>query len=172
MATARRFFVIQALLIWQGGLLFYAAVVIPAGTEVLGSAGAQRAITARVTDTINCLGLAALAILALDLRLTRDSNQRRTAIRWWCWSLALLCQGMLFYLHFLLDAFMDPARTRVVIGPPFRPVHHMYLWTTLAQCLLCLVYDWFSVRAWRAEDRGVAGHPSEMSTYSSVQPRG
>ena len=35
--------------------------------------------------------------------------------------------GTAIRLHHLLDAFMDPQRLRVVIGPPFYPVHRMYL---------------------------------------------
>jgi hypothetical protein len=153
MITLRRFVVLQVLMIWQGGFLFYASVVVPEGTEVLGSSGAQGAITARVTDTMNLLGLFALIVLAFDLRLTSDSNERRIAVRWWCWSLALLCQGLLFYLHMLLDFFMDPSRTRVVIGPPFRPVHRMYLWTISVQWFLCLLIAWTGLRAWQAEDK-------------------
>jgi hypothetical protein len=152
MIAVRRFVVLQALLIWQGGFLFYAAVVVPTGTEILGSAAAQGTITARVTDALNLLGLLALAVLAFDLRWNRDPIHKRTEIRWWCWSLALLCQGLLFYFHYLLDAFMDPARTRIVINPPFRPVHRMYLWTVSAQWFLCLLLLWFNVRAWRSED--------------------
>ena len=49
MTPLRRFLVVQALLLWQGGFLFYAAFVVPAGTEVLGSAAAQGAITVRAT---------------------------------------------------------------------------------------------------------------------------
>ena len=153
MLTVRRFVVLQFLLIWKGGFLFYAAVVVPAGTEVLGSAAAQGAITAHVTDTMNVLGLMALTILVLDLRLSHDQNSQRTAIRWWCWSVALLCQGLLFYFHLLLDAFMDPARTRIVIGPPFRPVHRMYLWTISVQWFVCLLLVWFNLQAWRVEER-------------------
>jgi uncharacterized membrane protein len=153
MITVRRFLVLQALMVWQGGFLFYASVVVPAGTEVLGSSAAQGSITARVTDTMNQLGLVALAILALDLRLTRDTNEARIAARWWCWSLAFLCQLLLIYLHMVLDFFMDPARNRIVIGPPFRPVHRVYLWTISFQWFLCLLLAWFSLRAWRAQDR-------------------
>jgi hypothetical protein len=153
MLTVRRFVVLQSLLIWQGGFIFYASVVVPVGTAALGSAVAQGAITARVTDTMNTLGVIGLAVLALDLRLTHDPNSQRTTIRWWCWSVALLCQGLLFYFHVLLDAFMDPARTRVVIGPPFRPVHRMYLWSISAQWFACVLLLWFNLQAWRAEDR-------------------
>lgn len=159
MLTVRRFLVLQSLLIWQGGFLFYAAVVVPAGTDVLGSAAAQGTITARVTDTMNVLAIISLALLALDLRLTTDPNDQRTTLRWWCWSIALLCQGLLFYFHELLDAFMDPVRTRIVIGPPFRPVHRLYLWTISAQWFSCLVFVWLNVQAWRAEDRAAAPSP-------------
>ena len=151
--TIRRFIVLQALMIWQGGFLFYASVVVPDGTEVLGSSMAQGAITARVTDMMNILGLMALVVLAFDLRLSIDTNERRIALRWWCWSLAFLCQGLLFYFHELLDFFMDPARTRVVIWPPFRPVHRMYLWTISIQWFVCLLLVWFNLRSWQAEDR-------------------
>lgn len=152
MITLRRFLVLQSLLVWQGGFLFYAAVVVPIGTEVLGSSAAQGTITARVTDTMNAIGIVALAALAIDLRLSTDWNVRRLSIRWWCWGLALACQLLLFYFHDLMDAFMDPARTRIVIGPPFRPVHRMYLWTITVQWLLLLVLQWYTVLAWRRED--------------------
>ena len=153
MTSARRFLVVQALLFWQGGFLFYAAIVVPAGTEVLGSPAAQGVITARVTDTLNLLGVVGLAAVALDLCLTRDPDPRRTAARWWCWAVAALCLGLLLYFHVLLDAFMDPGRTRAVIGPPFRPVHRMYLWASSAQWLACVILVWLTLRAWRAEDR-------------------
>ena len=37
MSTFRRFLVIQALILWQGGFLFYAAVVVPTGSKVFSS---------------------------------------------------------------------------------------------------------------------------------------
>jgi hypothetical protein len=149
--TFRRFLVVQALLLWQGGFLFYAAVVVPAGTKLLGPAG-QGAITARVTDALNVAGAVGLAVLALELSLTRDSNSRRTACRWWTWGVALLCQGLLIYLHVLLDYFLDDDRRRVVVRTPFYPVHRLYLWASTVQWLACLLLTWWTLRAWRAED--------------------
>lgn len=148
----RRLLVVQLLLLWQGGFLFYTAVVVSTGTRVLGSAAAQGAITARVTDELNAIGAVGLAVVALDLSLTRDPVWRRTYARWWCWGIAFVCLGLLFVFHQLLDAFMDPDRMRVVIGPPFYPVHRMYLWASTIQWLACLVLTWLSLRAWRAED--------------------
>src|SRR4051812_16761081 len=101
--TLRRYAVVQLLMLWQGGFLFYAACVVPAGTKLLGAAG-QGAITARVTDALNLIGVAGIGLFALELGLTRDPNPRRTACRWWAWGVAMLCQFLLLYLHVLLDA--------------------------------------------------------------------
>lgn len=150
--SLRRLLVLQILLLWQGGFLFYTAVVVPTGTTVLGSAAAQGAITARVTDTLNLFGVVCLAILAVELGLTRDPSAKQTRARWWCWWILFVAQGLLLYFHRLLDAFMDPERTHVVIHPPFYPVHRMYLWASTTQWFVSLVLVWLTLRAWRAED--------------------
>lgn len=151
MRTLRRFLVVQALMLWQGGFLFYTSVVVPAGTDVLGSAAAQGAITARVTDALNLCGIAALAFVAWELALSRDPNRRRLAARWWCWAVALACQCLLVFLHLMLDYFMDPTRTVVVLRPPFYPVHRIYLWVSTVMWTSGLPLMWWSLRAWSAE---------------------
>ncbi len=151
MITLRRFLVVQILLLWQGGFLFYAAFVVPAGTQLLG-AGGQGAITTRVTDSLNAIGIAGVAILALELGLTRDPKPRRTACRWWAWVVAMLCQFLLLCFHQLLDAFMDDERKRVVVRAAFYPVHRIYLWTSSIQWLACVLLTWWTLRAWKAED--------------------
>jgi hypothetical protein len=154
--SLRRFLVLQILLLWQGGFLFYTAVVVPTGTTVLGSSTAQGAVTARVTDVLNVIGVVALAILAAELGLARDSIARRTRARWWCWWLLFLSQALLLCCHHLLDALMDPDRTRVVIHSPFYFIHRIYLWTSTAQWLVGLVLAWLTLLAWRVEDRANA----------------
>ncbi len=151
MTALRRLLVVQALLLWQGGFLFYSAVVVPAGTRILGAAG-QGAVTARVADALNAIGLGGLAVLALELGLTRDPRPRRTACRWWTWGVALACQGVLIYLHLLLDALMDDDRRRVLVRTAFYPLHRVYLWASTVQWVACLLLAWWTIRAWRAED--------------------
>jgi hypothetical protein len=153
MMIARRFLVVQALLLWQGGFLFYASIVVPKGTELLGAAG-QGAITARVTYGLNGIGFVALGLLALELRYTRDPKPGRTRHRWWFWSALLVCQGLLCYLHILLEALMDDSRRRVLVRTTFYPLHQMYLWTSIVQSAACLILSWRTLSAWRAEDRG------------------
>ncbi|MBX9627942.1 MAG: DUF72 domain-containing protein [Gemmataceae bacterium] len=154
MTSARRFLVFQALLLWQGGFLFYTAVVVPVGTRVLGSAATQGAITTRVTDALNACGVVGLGLLAWDLAVSRDPVRRRTAARWWWWAVAAACQFLLVVLHQLLDSFMDPGRTYVVVRPPFYPVHRLYLWASTVQWLAGLGLAWLTLRAWAAEGTG------------------
>ncbi len=149
--TLRRFLVVQMLMLWQGGFLFYTSVVVTEGTKLLGATG-QGAITARVTDTMNAIGFVAIAVLALDLSLTHDPNRRRTACRWWTWGVAVLCLVLLLYFHLLLDAFMDEGRRRVLVREAFYPVHRMYLWASTLQWAACALLTWWTLRAWRAED--------------------
>ena len=152
MTTFRRFCLLQSLMLWQGGFLFYTAVVVPVGTRVLGSAAAQGVITARVTDWLNLAGVIGLFAFAWDLNYTRDRSERRTAARWWCWAALLVCQWLLFFTHQLLDAFMDPDRTRVVNRPLFYPVHRVYLWASTVQWAVGLILAALTLGAWRAED--------------------
>ncbi len=153
MLVFRRFCFVQALSLWQGGFLFYTAFVVPVGTQVLGAASAQGMITARVTDSLNAIGVVGLALIAWELNYGRDRSPRRIGTRWWCWAVMLVCQWLLFYLHQLLDAFMDPDRTRVVIKPLFYPVHRVYLWAITVQWFACLILTALTLAAWRSEDR-------------------
>lgn len=153
MILFRRFCLVQILLLWQGGFLFYTSVVVPTGTQVLGSPASQGVITARVTDVLNLIGVVGVAVFAWELNYSRDRDPRRTAIRWWCWAVMLVCQWLLFYSHQLLDAFMDPERTCVVIRPLFYPMHRVYLWTITVQWFSCLILTGLTIAAWRAEDR-------------------
>ena len=151
MTSLRRFLVFQAFLMWQGGFLFYASFVVPAGTEVLGSPAGQGAITTRVADALNACGVVGLLVIAWDQASTRDPAPRRTKARWCCWGVAAVCQGLLIVLHIWMDSCMDPGRSRVVIHPPFRPLHRTYLWTSTVQWIACLALGWWTLRAWAAE---------------------
>src|SRR5437899_2231150 len=55
-AQLRRFTVLIALMFWQGGFTFYAAVVVPIGQEELGSHESQGFITRGVTNYQNRAG--------------------------------------------------------------------------------------------------------------------
>jgi hypothetical protein len=151
MTILRRFLVVQVLMLWQGGFLFYASFVVPTGTEVLDSSAAQGSITARVTDSMNRIGVAGLAVLAWDLLAAADPSRRRRTARWSLWLIAACCQAALFILHARLDAMMDTTRTFVVQRRQFYGLHGVYLWTSTAQWVACLAYTWLTLQTWRNE---------------------
>ena len=84
MQLLRRFLVVQALLFWQGGFLFYAAVVVPTGTDVLGSIGQGR-VTRHVTDWMNVIGAVAVANPGVGPVSPMGPATPRT--RWGLWSI-------------------------------------------------------------------------------------
>src|SRR5262245_57695340 len=68
--TLRRFLVLFALLFWQGGFLFYSAVVIPVGRSELPNPAMQSLVTMPATRYLNFIGGVALVLLVLDVFLT------------------------------------------------------------------------------------------------------
>jgi hypothetical protein len=151
MKSLRRFLVIQALALWQGGFLFYAAFVVPVGTSVLGSSADQGAITRRVTDYLNGCGVAALVVCLWDL----GRGHRGGALsrgRWLLWVGMALILGGLIALHVPMESLLDDPAAGSAGRMHFRSLHRIYLWLSTAQWLLALAYVYVTLRAWRQED--------------------
>jgi hypothetical protein len=140
----RRFLALQALLAWHGGFLFYAAVVVPVGADVLGSAAAQGVVTQQVTAWLNRVGGVALAVFAWDVSAT--PSYRRS--RWATWGGMAVSLAALFFLHAVLDANFDPARRSSPDPAAFRFVHGAYLWVSTVQWIFGLAFAWWTVKAW------------------------
>ena len=147
MTTLRRFLVFQAFAVWQGGFLFYSAVVVPVGTEVLGSPGLQGEITRPVTDWLNLLGAVWAAVFLWELLADRDPDRRRRRRRWAGWGLVVGLLVALAVLHLKLDTLFD-ADGRRTDRVAFRRWHVAYLWVSTAHWALGLGLAWLTVRAW------------------------
>lgn len=153
LVLARRYLAVGALLFWVGGFTFYAGVVVPVGTAVLGSAQAQGAITRQVTVYLNLAGGVALVLLMVDVAGTRGEGRPG---RWGRW---LACAGMavillvLVGLHGWLVGFIDPETGELTQRRVFRGGHRWYLWLSTVQWMLALVYLGLMLAAWRREDR-------------------
>jgi hypothetical protein len=154
---ARRFVLFQAFLLWQGGFLFYAAVVVPLGTEVLNSAFAQGLVTQQVTNALNLIGLAWHLAFAWDVLAADDPSRRR---RWWRAGLgggSLLVLVALALVHRRMDTLLVD---QVIVGddgfPPFRRWHITYLWLSTAHWVLGLATAALTLAAWHAESARVA----------------
>ena len=119
--------------VWFGGFTFYAAVVVPLGSDVVGSV-AQGFITQRVTHWLNALGAVSLALLAWEI--TTLSRSRRLA--WWSWAALGVTWLGLLVAHGLLDRRLDTATFSVENPQEFYRLHQVYLWLSVIQWLACL----------------------------------
>lgn len=151
MTNIRRLLTLIAFAFWQGGFTFYTAVVVPTGTEVLGSPAAQGFITRQVTRWINVTGAVALVVLTWDALATRSVRRARLFL---C---LLLAAGVvtLMILHPRLDAMLDAQRERVLDRSAFRSAHRIYLWVSTAQWFAGVAYLTLTPFAWRRDDRGL-----------------
>lgn len=151
----RRSLVLAALMFWQGGFTFYAAVVVPIGQEILGSHRKQGFITQPVTNYLNLAGGVALVLLFWDAAVSRERTGRWRRVRW----LALAGMGAalvaLVWLHLRMDEMLDPEVQEIVYPSAFRRTHKWYLWISTIQWGLGVVFAVLTVWAWRAEDRVV-----------------
>ena len=153
MTILRRFLVLVALVFWQGGFFFYAAVVVPVGRAELGSD--QSRVTRLVTVFLNLAGAAALAPSAWDIWTTPS----RRAGRWVCWLGMAAALPALVWLHDRIDAAIDSSTASVEDRRVFYPSHRWYLWISTAQWAFAMFFLLLSVGAWSDADRqGNLGH--------------
>ena len=149
MTILRRFLALAAYAFWVGGFTFYAGVVVPLGTDVLGGRAEQAAVTRVVSWYLNLTSGVALGVFLLDWLASR--GKARAAL--WLVMLALL--GVLAWMHPRLDAMFDYG-AGVLDRREFRPWHRTYLWVSTAQWAAALGYGVLTLAAWRAEDRRAA----------------
>jgi hypothetical protein len=151
MLTLRRYLVIIGLMFWQGGFTFYAAVVVPIGTEVLGSISRQGFITREVTRFVNVAGAAGLVLLAWDVIAGTDPCRLRRRARSGLWFVMALSQALLFVLHPYLDERMQSKGRIIHDLETFHSIHRVYLWTHTVQWGAGLVFLALMLRAWQDE---------------------
>lgn len=153
MITLRRYLSLCALLFWQGGFTFYAAVVIPIAGVVLDPNLHQRArITAAATHVLNIAGVVAVLLLLWDVLASTDPSRRRFRLRFALWTVLFVTVTALFPLHYWLEWLDPPGGTGPTDRAIFYRAHQIYLWVSSAQWLAALVYLGATIRAWRAED--------------------
>ena len=164
MTLLRRFFAIQALMLWQGGFLFYAAFVVPTGTEVLGTSFAQGRITRFVTDSLNLVGLAAIAFFAWDLLQAPPKTRRLKRWLWGTWTVLALGLASLFLIHLRLEGLVDFNDETFENHGLFRFWHRTYLWISTIQWLAGLTFAMFLLRSWRIADSSDSLSPGTAPT--------
>src|SRR5262245_13630283 len=107
MTVVRRWLLLWALMFWQGGFTFYGGVVVPVGSDVLGSEREQGFITRKVTNYLNLAGAVALAVWGWDLSAIRGASPGGRRLRWAIWAGLVLSLVVLVWLHPRLDELLD-----------------------------------------------------------------
>ena len=109
---------------WWGGLSFYAIVVVPIGTEQIGSVG-QGFITQEVTQWHNVFSMLFVLCLAIE------AFNRKTRSVWIVVALLATITIALLIAHSMLSQQMDFQKKTVPTN--FYSQHAIYLWITAAE---------------------------------------
>jgi len=147
MRILRQFLVLQAFMLWQGGFVFYAAVVVPAGTGIHGAHG-QGLVTQRVTDWLNVFGLAWHLLYGWDIFASEHFPLRKSL---WYFSFVLL--AFLTAVHRHLDRLIVANKVHV---DDFHQMHAVYLIASTALWLLALVHLVLMLCDWAWNNRAAA----------------
>lgn len=148
----RRLLLLLALMVWQGGFMFYGGVVVEVGADVLGSHRTQGFVTQRVTSYLNVAGAVALAVWGWDVAAGRRAGGRLWWLRWIGWGVLVVLLGVLVWLHLRLDDLLVADDSRILDRPGYRRLHQWYLTLSTIQWAGAVVLAAWSLQAWRVED--------------------
>jgi hypothetical protein len=151
--VASRIIVTLLFALWWGGFTFYAAVVVPIGGRILGSATAQGFVTQPVSNRLNILGAVVIIALAWNAwSVRRDASPRARRMLAISWAVLAIAQLVLVALHWRLDGMVD-LTTRSIASDhaTFSATHRSYLLVATVQWLAAIThavtvgYAWSSV---------------------------
>lgn len=137
-----QFLLLMLLTFTFGGFLFYAAVVVPLGSQVLDKT-TQGFVTLRVTQVLNIAVALCCVALLFDLgikRKQRPKNAQRIALG--CTTLIANSCMMLTALHPHMQTLLDPSEFAVLEPDKFYGAHRIYLGLSTLQWLSSLPILW------------------------------
>lgn len=120
---------------WIGGITAYAALVVPAGSSLLGTVD-QGFVTRVVTFRFNLVG--AVAMIPL-LFLYGFKGQWKLRLSLWLMGVVL---SSLWFCHAWLDRLLDARERAVLEEVAFYSRHQIYLWLTTIQIVLGWLIIW------------------------------
>jgi hypothetical protein len=144
-----RFLAFQSLMVWQGGFVFYALVVVPVGSGLRGET-AQGFLTRQVVPWLAVVTWIALSLGAAEILTCRPRRRPRLSL----WIAAALLQLLLHDLYARVDAQLDPVQETIRDYSRFYTAHAYYLCTAGVQWALLLVASGLSLYAWQSPHQG------------------
>lgn len=148
----RRLCVLVAMMFWQGGFMFYGAIVVPVGTQVLGSQEIQGFITRAVTNYLNLAGTVAVVLWMWELMSRNNAHRVQLLISWALWLLLLLSVGLLTWLHAVMDQHLDLVSQIVLDRDRFRVLHSWYLIISTIQWAASISLLSMTLLNWQSKD--------------------
>jgi hypothetical protein len=146
--------VLVTLMFWQGGFTFYGAVVVPVGSDILGSHAAQGWITRSVTNYLNAAGVVALLVWSWDLLAQSPRSPWGRRLAGALWAGLVLTLGLQIWLHLRLDDLLDGESLRIRDRVPFHTLHRWYLIVSTLQWASALLLLAGTLHRWRSRDAG------------------
>jgi hypothetical protein len=159
MCVLRRVLLLWLFMFWQGGFLFYGAIVVTVGSEVLGNDFAQGLITRRVTDRLNLVG--ALVLMAWIGDLVVEPRYCRKW-RWAAWLFLLITLGGLAWLHQQMEEHIDLEHSRLIERDAFHHLHRWYLRISTVQWIGSVALTCWTLQNWHEADRNGV-HPPPLT---------
>lgn len=145
----RRFLLLLAIAFSFGGFSFYAAVVVPIGSEVLDPTS-QGFVTQQVTHFLNGAAGVMWLLLIWELVAERKLRPRRVTKQLSVLAGVLgLCCIVLPVIHPWLDALLEADSFSISDVEEFYFRHQVYLWLCSLQWLASLAVIWVLLSNWR-----------------------
>lgn len=145
----RRFLLLLAIAFSFGGFSFYAAVVVPVGSEVLDPTS-QGFVTQQVTHFLNGAAGVMWLLLVWDLIAERKLRHQRMTKRLFVLTGVLgLCCIVLPVIHPWLDALLDADSHSISDVENFYTLHQVYLWLSSLRWLVSLAVIWVLLSSWQ-----------------------
>lgn len=120
--------------IWFGGFTFYAAVVVPIGTDLIGTSE-QGLVTQSVSNWLN--GIGGLTLLGLGFLCFKVFPHRGMKRMWWILFISWL--GLLG-VHLILDRYISSGTYEVSDPREFYLWHRVYLWIHTIQWVAAIAF--------------------------------
>ncbi len=155
LTVIRRLTLIVTLMFWQGGFMFYGAVVVPVGSEVLGSHREQGFVTRSVTNYLNGAGVLCLAVWCWDAIQERGTGSKRKRFRWILWATLAAALALQGWLHLRLDELLDPHAFHILDRSVFNRLHQWYLIVSTLQWIGAIVLTGLTIWTWNESDAAV-----------------